>query len=98
MYVRYEDLVSCPEEKLRQVLEFLDLPYEPDVIVGRGNAEGFPSWETLPHSLVQQSHRARRADPGIPGLGVAFLPDMRLDPRIARTSGSDRSHVGSAAG
>jgi hypothetical protein len=45
MCLRYEDLVTAPERKLHQVLEFLALPYESQVAAGNGNAEGFPAWE-----------------------------------------------------
>jgi hypothetical protein len=43
--VRYEDLVTAPEEELRKVLAFLGLPYEPQVAEGYGNTEGIPGWE-----------------------------------------------------
>jgi hypothetical protein len=43
--LRYEDVVSAPEREFRQVLEFLDLPYERAVVEGYGNREGIPERE-----------------------------------------------------
>jgi len=43
--VRYEELVTEPERTLRTVLDFLDLPYVPEVAVGSGNTEGVPERE-----------------------------------------------------
>ena len=43
--VRYEDLVTNPETELRKILAFLELPYEPWVAEGKGNAAGVPDWE-----------------------------------------------------
>lgn len=44
-YLRYEDLVSDPEDELIQVLTFLGLPHEPAVWTGSGNKEGIPKRE-----------------------------------------------------
>jgi hypothetical protein len=39
-YVKYEELVAQPERSLRAILDFLDLPFEPQVVLGKGNQEG----------------------------------------------------------
>jgi hypothetical protein len=44
-FLRYEDAVTGPEREFRQVLDFLDLPYEPAVARGHGNREGVPERE-----------------------------------------------------
>ncbi len=43
--VRYEDLVTEPERTFRTILNFLDLPYIPEVAAGSGNKEGVLEWE-----------------------------------------------------
>jgi Sulfotransferase family len=44
---RYEDIVANPEKEFTSILEFLDLPYEPNVAHGYGNSEGIPQREYL---------------------------------------------------
>ena len=44
-FVRYEDVVADPEKALAGILEFLRLPYEPQVARGWGNTEGVPERE-----------------------------------------------------
>jgi hypothetical protein len=44
-FVRYEDVVSDPAQELRRVLDFLELPFEPDVADGHGNCDGIPERE-----------------------------------------------------
>jgi hypothetical protein len=39
-YVKYEELVTHPERSLRAILDFLGLPFEPQVVLGKGNYEG----------------------------------------------------------
>lgn len=43
--VRYETLVTRPEAVLREVVEFLDLPYQPAMAGEHGNREGVPERE-----------------------------------------------------
>ena len=43
--VKYENLAANPAEYLGQILEFLGLPYEPQVVDGSGNCEGIPQYE-----------------------------------------------------
>ena len=44
-FLRYEDVVTAPEKTFRQVLDFLDLPYQAAVADGYGNREGIPARE-----------------------------------------------------
>ncbi len=44
-FVRYEDAVDRPEATFRDVLAFLDLPYEAAVAEGSGNRAGIPERE-----------------------------------------------------
>jgi hypothetical protein len=44
-FVRYEDIVARPGREFRDVLSFLDLPYEPAVTEGCGNRDGIPPRE-----------------------------------------------------
>jgi hypothetical protein len=43
--VRYEQLVQEPEQELRQILAFLELPYEPQVLTGTGSRQVLTSRE-----------------------------------------------------
>jgi len=45
LIVKYEDLATNPEQELRKVLTFLDLPFEDAVAHGRGNRDGIAAWE-----------------------------------------------------
>jgi hypothetical protein len=49
--VRYEDLVSHPQQEFSSLLDFLGLPDEPAVATGCGNSEGIPqhelSWKSM---------------------------------------------------
>lgn len=44
--VKYEELVTNPDQEFRKILEFLALPHDPQVAGGFGNREGVPLWET----------------------------------------------------
>src|SRR5439155_12347286 len=44
-FVRYEDVVADPEREFGGILEFLGMPYEPQVAQGWGNKEGIPERE-----------------------------------------------------
>ncbi len=44
-FVKYEDVVGNPRRVFRDVLDFLELPYEPAVATGYGNPDGIPQRE-----------------------------------------------------
>ena len=43
--LKYEELVVDPARQMRDVLSFLGLDYEPDVVHGSGNRTGIPEFE-----------------------------------------------------
>lgn len=61
MVLKYEDLVADPARELRRVAAFLELPYEPVMATGAGNAEGIPGWEYAWKSRAMEGISADRA-------------------------------------
>jgi hypothetical protein len=59
-FIRYEDVVERPETIFREVLTFLELPYESSVASGCGNREGIPLREHAWKSTALQQITAER--------------------------------------
>ncbi|MBS1232591.1 MAG: sulfotransferase [Nitrospirae bacterium] len=59
MRVRYEDLVADPVTILRSICLFLDIPYQPQMIMGTGYR--VPAYTADQHSLLGKEPDAKRA-------------------------------------
>lgn len=77
LFVRYEDMVSRPEETARRVAEFVDVPFRPDML----ELVGMPTYR----AKLEASVRAAGGDPGVPGalISPAFIGGYRgrIEPR-----------------
>ena len=63
LLVRYEDLVSAPEDTLRKVCEHLGLNYEPGIAAPQGNeTEEYGAWYQNAHALLDRPPDTDRID------------------------------------
>jgi protein-tyrosine sulfotransferase len=60
--IRYEDLVSNPEDEMRRLMEFIDEPWDSDLLVRALNqkgVQGFSDWKTFSKSQIETSSVGR---------------------------------------
>ena len=89
--LRYEDLVMSPERELRRVLDFLDLPFNPDILSQFGNVR---LAGTMGDPTGAQAYNTISADPLVKW-HEAFSNPLRKwwARRYLRWLGEDRLHV-----
>jgi Sulfotransferase family len=75
-FARYEDIVADPEGSFSEILDFLDLPYEPSVAHGWGNRAGIPQREYAWKANALKKITADRAGVFLRELDATQIADL----------------------